>query len=446
MAHFSKIRMMVTAGAVFLTLSFSTLTQAQQQSRVRLVGDVAVSSGTPPTPPSGPVETPASLAIPIETGVGEATSVKQVASETQSCVLLKNDNVLFGEATQVGEFVVVSTAKGGEIKLQRSEVACWADSIRNLYRFRVDHRSNGHLATHLRDARWCLRYDLYDLAVKELQFVRQLDPSNQEADAIEDRLRRQSTSFLRAQTSAVIESHSKAGMEPLAATHAFEAEDLNHKVVDPATLRRFASHIQPMLINRCGNCHQPSVHPADIGWSLLVPRPGSRASSGMTLTNLQATLPHLDPDVPEASSLLLKATSPHGGSKAPLHTRDAKAIQSLEYWILMATAAIANEQESRRVATREESLTSPIDNERYIVLQGESMTNENSNAVDSVPFVKDRPAMTLHVDRHDAAEQSRSENSERSQVDNSEPRRLPQVENPFDPDLFNRRFHPESSD
>ena len=91
-------------------------------------------------------------------------SVLQVAEAKQPCVLLTNDNVLFGHARQVGQWVLVRTGQGGEVQLPREEVACWAGSPRDLYRYRVDHRQKGDLAARLRDAEWCLRYELYDLA------------------------------------------------------------------------------------------------------------------------------------------------------------------------------------------------------------------------------------------------------------------------------------------
>ncbi len=112
-------------------------------------------------------------------------------SESAPCVLLRNDNVLFGVARQVGEFVVVETGQGGEIKLARQEVLCWANSVRNLYRYRVDHRQQGDLSALVRDARWCLRYDLYDLAAQEVRRIRTVDPRNTEANLIERQLRSQ---------------------------------------------------------------------------------------------------------------------------------------------------------------------------------------------------------------------------------------------------------------
>ena len=114
--------------------------------------------------------------IPPNAGMLATKSNAVNKAKTQACVLLKNDNVLFGQARQLGEFVMVTTAAGGEVRLPRVSVACWAENIRDLYQFRIDQRGKPNLRSHLRDARWCVRYDLYDLAAKEVIAARRIDP------------------------------------------------------------------------------------------------------------------------------------------------------------------------------------------------------------------------------------------------------------------------------
>ncbi|MGI9472835.1 MAG: hypothetical protein ACR2NZ_14950 [Rubripirellula sp.] len=430
MVHSSTTRLMLVAAAVTASVSFFAHAQAQQESQVTLRrGNVAMEGATNP-------------------GSSQSQDATQDQSE-RPCVLLKNDNVLFGEAEQVGEFVVIRTGQAGEIRLSRSDVACWADSLRNLYRFRVDHRTNGDVLTHLSDARWCLRYDLYDLAAAELRLVRQFDSDNQQADSIEQQLRRQVAPAPKA-TSVAGESSSEPS-KTMVAPVSFDGERPASDPVDPTTLRRFASHVQPMLINRCGSCHQRSMQSEENAWALSLPSPGSRASSEMTRTNLASSIEYLDVDVPEASLLLIKATEPHGGAAAPLNARNAKAIWSFQQWILTATSAMARAKDRRRIAGRSADSRPP---ERDGRVDGSEPKNDRrdgnaghrdaghgddgsavSNASVDEPsssdaFVEQRETMTLRVDA----------------TSPSEPRRLPQVANPFDPDLFNRRFHPDSAE
>ena len=343
-------------------------------------------------------------------------------SESNPCVLLRNDNVLFGVARQLGEFVIVKTGQGGEIKLARQEVLCWADSIRNLYRYRVDRRQQGDLSALVRDARWCIRHDLFDLAAQEVDRIRTVDPRNAEAASLDRQLRSQlaAVSANRVASEAIENppsdtAHDGASKSIQIVGYDDPDNDPNDEsgTVHLPTLRRFASQIQPMLANRCGRCHDTAIHDPE-GWTLLLPSAGARASARMTRDNLVSTLNYVDLDSPEQSLLLAKATSAHGDQEAPLDARNTKAIESLRVWLWMTAASMiepADQNPPRFAAATPIESNSPVHREL---------------SVEPSAATAQRPASTTQDD-----------------VDKfrSGPARLPQVDNPFDPDLFNRRFH-----
>ena len=303
-------------------------------------------------------------------------------------MLLRNENVLFGVARQVGQFVIVETGQGGEIQLPRQEVLCWADSLRHLYRYRVDHRQPGDLSALLRDARWCLRYDLYELAAKEIRGVWAIDPNNAEASLIEDQLRRQASASRKPASSgpesdeldpplaaAVDESAETEAAGPIKIV-AYSGQDEKGQPVrgaelisdsltsdelaadaretpvevDLPTLRRFASQVQPLLINRCGRCHDAAIGDR-AGWKIELPPIGSRSSARMTRENVATALRYVDPVDPAQSLLFSKATSAHGGGESPLHVHDAKAIEALKGWLWAAAASLGSMEPSRRAST-----------------------------------------------------------------------------------------------
>jgi hypothetical protein len=324
---------------------------------------------------------------------------------SSACVLLHNDNVLFGAARQIGQWVVVETGQGGEIQLPRQEVACWAASIRDLYRYRLDHRRDGDLAAMIRDARWCLRYDLHDLVAQELREIRKIDPANSEAAAIEGQLQRLARSPAAVSATAVApQDVQPASLQQVRFEPAQEPGGL-----DLGTLREFASHVQPMLLNRCGRCHdQNAASATGVGWKLVVPPAGTRPSSRITRENLAALIPYLDPASAERSPLLVKATSAHGGGPAGLDARNAKAAHSLRSWLVMAGRTVADK---------------PAGNQPEAV----STTSLHPPAVaagDAASIAEAPPVI-----------------AETNVAPTQQPQRLPQVANPFDPDLFNRRFH-----
>ncbi|MCG8649422.1 MAG: hypothetical protein MI861_06300 [Pirellulales bacterium] len=311
------------------------------------------------------------------------------------CVLLRNDNVLFGTAQQQGEFVVVSKGPENSIRIPRKQVACWAPSLRHLYQYRVDHRRPGDLSAHLRDAGWCIRYDLYDLADLEIKASLAIAPADPRALRLKERLNR-----ILAPAPSSIPLIELPPVQPVG----HQEPIVSLPGVGPAALEGFASTVQPLLINRCGHCHsQTSNRP----WLLLRPAIGSRASSRMTQLNLNSVLAYLNRDAPEQSELVLKATAPHGGGPAPLHPRHAKAIDALRHWI--------------------ESL-GPV--------------SPAAPAMSAVPQ-DDVGLGTASASQADSDSDSEPEAVQRQQpaADPHSPARLPQVANPFDPDLFNRRYH-----
>jgi len=376
--------------------------------------------------------------VPGNSGMAATKTTQLSPDETQACVLLKNDNVLFGQARQLGEFVIVTTAAGGEVRLPRLNVACWAGNIRELYQYRIDQRGKPALRNHLRDARWCMRYDLYDLAARELIAVQRIDPDNREANALESQLRnlvaRRSVSKPAAARLGSGKTNSSVDQVTAVATADYEAEDSQAIDVDPFTIRRFASHIQPMLLNRCSVCHQTMVRSVNnelpkTKWHLTVPSVGSRASASITRSNLQATISYINQESPENSLLLTMATTAHGGIQAALSQRNAKAIQSLDQWVKMAAASLGNGQ-----AMDDEKQNGSPENQQ---VQDGANDLGVSNLERALVQSGGQPASdSLLLPAQDTVEHGVK----------SAPHRLPPVSNPFDPDLFNRRFHAGNSD
>ena len=377
---------------------------------------------------------------PINGGFPSNGTTQIDQTDTQACVLLTNGNVLFGNARQLGEFVIVTTAAGGEVRLQRVNVSCWADSIRSLYQYRVDQRGKPTLRDHLRDAWWCVRYDLYDLAARELIAAKRIDPDNREANALETRLRSlvnlqpADESGVRPTDSNSMKPNVITGESGAISPAVFEEENSQNFEVDPLVIRRFASHIQPMLLSRCGVCHQSMLRPVERGlpladWHLIVPSVGSRASASITHNNLHGVIPYIDENNPEESLLLSKATTPHGGGAAPLNQRNTKAMQSLGQWVRMIASSLRNVKQNP--------------NEPSVGLRSTHGDPGDGNVSDVTTLEK---ALLQNESQSASEPVVQSAKASFDQGARSTPQRLPPVSNPFDPDLFNRRFHPAGHD
>jgi hypothetical protein len=326
--------------------------------------------------------------------------------DTQGCVLLQNDNVLFGSASQLGDFVIVRRGQGNEIRLPRKDVACWADSVRNLYRYRVDHRPKQNVGALVKDARWCLRYDLNDLAELDLRSALQLDRRHPEALRLQRQLER------RISPTPTTVSYSSTPLVVKQAGYRNDPPDLSG--ADLHVLASFARDIQPMLANRCGTCHS---HTSSRDWKLTTHSGGARVSARTTRENLSATMRFIDRGQPESSELWVKAVTPHGGAPAALDLRRQKAMTAFQQWLGSLTGSY-----------------------------GDSVPRPPMDSVPRPP--KDRgpthaePAFEQQPPIDDEGA-SGTRMKLRRVTDPHTPARLPRVANPFDPDLFNRRYHPE---
>jgi hypothetical protein len=102
------------------------------------------------------------------------------------------------------------------------------------------------------------------------------------------------------------------------------------------TLERFTAVIQPMLVNRCGanHCHGAS---GDSNYRLHRWSLGANATRRYTLRNLHATMRHVDREAPANSELLTQAARPHGGTNvAPLPPSEAAQLAVLRNWTQLA--------------------------------------------------------------------------------------------------------------
>jgi len=119
----------------------------------------------------------------------------------------------------------------------------------------------------------------------------------------------------------------------------------------PAEITEFTRVIQPLLQNRCGNanCHAPSGRSAFV----LQRTPTGRLTfKDLTWSNLRAAWKQVDVEDPDRSRLVVMATTPHGGqSRAPLETYETRPRQRLARWVASAVRDDAHASGNALVAT-----------------------------------------------------------------------------------------------
>ena len=339
---------------------------------------------------------PCDLTVAQEARV--ASNPPTVRNAPSGFVLLRNQSVLRGDANQKGSRVVVSRSDGTRLELNSRNVLCWGKTIQDLYRYRVDHRASNSIASHLDDARWCLKHGQLDLVVKELRYIRSVDPDNATAMRIQRQLyhavvakrREQESKSASPITQADFESEvGESGRVALATATTPEADE-----PDPATLKSFAHTLQPILLNRCANCHAQNT---DLAWRLQSPTPGSRPSAAMTRYNLASVSRYISYEVPLESELRIRAMDGHAGKKNSFGIRVSSATTALEHWLSVARPAGAPLALAKR-------------------------------ALNAETHVERSPSPRVASEVDPPADEDESV------------KRLPEVANPFDPGIFNRRM------
>lgn len=391
-------------------------------------------------------QTPASTIKPASTINPMTTTVPSAATDDAAgFVLLRNGNVIQGSAKLLGTTVVIDRGDGSELRLDRRQVSCVASSLDEVYRYRTANRPFPDVKSFNDDARWCLQNRLYDEMAVALDAAAMLDPSHPETL----RLRR---------SLDAITGKSDKGRGGLVMADAFpdrdqgrasEREDdgIDDSQWPSGALAHFANPIQPLLINRCGNagCHRS---PTDANWQLSHLGIGVRTPARLTRLNLAATLGQIESSSPQTSPLLRYATMAHAGrGDAPLKRGDESAIESLRDWVtqvadwesghdsdVAAKIPAPSQPPARSRPVRGDMIDRQIESEPAVRQAGfVDQPRESSGG-----FGPDRGNWPV-ADVVPAAGTSRERTTTRG-GDRMKPQRLPKVENPFDPAIFNRVY------
>lgn len=295
-------------------------------------------------------------------------------AEPMGVLLLRNGNVFRGRISRLGDRYTVLLAANNEVRFAEAEVAFHGATLDDAYRFKHSQLPPGQVGERLNLAEWCLRYGLLRQAAEEVTVALRLEPNHPRIPGLEARIEASMTAPQAATASANpapanLSLANPALRQPYLAnparalpSSARSSVDRAAKASDPiaqrdragespatleqlesmarelpsGTLERFTAVIQPMLVNRCGanHCHGAS---GDSNYRLHRWSLGASATRRYTLRNLHATMRHVDREAPANSELLTQAARPHGGTNvAPLPPSEAAQLAVLRNWTQLA--------------------------------------------------------------------------------------------------------------
>jgi hypothetical protein len=226
----------------------------------------------------------------------------------QGILLLRNGSILQGQITKTAERYGV-LVDGGQIHVKTGDVELCCRSLEEAYRHKRALIQLANAYDHLELAQWCQRQGLLGFAAQELAHAKALDSTHPLIPLVERRIK-------------------MSLWQPEPAPHPVEkgelpppAEELDQLVrgMPPGSVEKFTQTIQPLLMNRCSTagCHGPNT---ESEFRLLRIPAGRSPSRRLTQRNLRSTLQWVDREEPAASPILTAPIRPHGTAPAAIFT------------------------------------------------------------------------------------------------------------------------------
>ena len=373
-----------------------------------------------------------SLFAPTFGGGSQAEQAGGTAEPCPGVLILRNGHVLSGQITRLDNRFNVSV-DGGRISVDVADTELFCRNLNEAYAQKALLIGVADLHGHLELAQWCQRQGLLEHAAGELAKASAINPSHPMITVIERRI----------QMSAAPESVEVAATPVQQSTF---PEDLDRTARDMPTgaMEAFARSVGPLLVNRCGaaRCHGSASENA---FHLLRPPSSNRSGGRIIQRNLQSTLKLIDRENPARSPLLTAALEPHGPLQvSALAGRRTDHYQRLADWVHQ----VARGSNTAMPASHKE-LTNQPDEHAVSALYAGPVTE--SSAYHSAQDTGDIRLQGLRLESDIPQPLGRPDTSigdpsipHRSQVQwgGLSPAFTPI--DPFDPEIFNRRFHPRA--
>lgn len=322
----------------------------------------------------------------------------------EGVLVLRNGQVLRGGITRVGDKFVVTLGQKGELRIPARDVEMHCRDLGEVYLQKRLPLARTDVAGHLDLAEWCLRHSLLSQAADELLAAIAVQPDHPRIHPLERRLQL-------AVSRPLPTLRTERQKRPLVSLEELERtmRELPEDVV-----QTFTAHVQPLLVNRCASnaCHGSG---SDAEFRLVRPSWGKTLTRRFTQRNLYASLRQIDERSPGKSPLLTVPSAPHGSVASALFgERDKQQFELLANWV-------------QRVVQEDDLPPATI-------APGPSSLLQTSYTEPvKLPSTEDTPIANDRLSGPKATPTCRGK-TESAQLDEFVPR------DPFDPEIFNRRF------
>ncbi|MCA9175194.1 MAG: hypothetical protein KDB14_11985 [Planctomycetales bacterium] len=364
-------------------------------------------------------------------------------------LLLQNGNVVEGIVEQIGDYYRVHVGQG-EIGIPAAKVQVFANTLADAYLQLRTAKRNTPLG-HLELADWCIKHRLFEQAADELLIAMRQEPRHELIPVIQRRLETQSKAArsvagvqstsagqaavpLNPQPAPIVDANlehrnGRAGFvqagyqRPAAPPNPVKPQTPRMSDQPPVVLEEFRREVLPILLNGCAaNCCHGSAALGDFELFQPLQR---HFTKRLVERNWELVVPWIDQSSPEKSKLLTRALEAHGADKAPFKADDPQYVR-LAAWVERQGLLLGGD---KRPMGELGPPTAP--------------STAPPTSVTSAPGAPGAPTPSPTIG---SAEQTPSAGGPAAPL--GTPAELPAESSdapsgdPFDPEAFNRRFHP----
>jgi hypothetical protein len=345
--------------------------------------------------------------------VAEAAESERAPRTT--VLVLRNGGVLVGQVVPAGDRYVVLLGDRSEVRVPVRDVEMHCIDLDEVYLRKRSSLASNDVAGHLNLADWCLQQKLHARVADQLLTVIALQPRHPRLPGLQRRLHL---------AVASPESHETQDGTPSSLIPISDLEKTTRSL-PPSSVAEFTSQIQPLLLNQCGgnSCHGSS---GSSDFRLVRPALSRSLTRRFTLRNLHAVMQWVDLEDPESSPLLQVPSCAHGGLDTGVFgPREQQQFDLLAAWVRSATVVpsapvpdlVSEANAAPATGLLQASYLQPVD------LPDDS--SERSRRLSELPPSQE----SASVQRSGSGEPT-----------HESPRHI-MARDPFDAEVFNRRYH-----
>ena len=374
-------------------------------------------------------------AVGVAVSLGPAQQFDAAPPSNEGILVLQNGNHLRGTITQTDDRYHV-TVDGGRIHVDADVVLFTCRTLEEAYGQKRARIQPGVARDHLELAQWCQRNGLLEFAAQELAQAKAVEPRHPLIPLVE----------LRIKTSLCQPGGSPRPASPADLPPSLKELDRLVGGMAPGSVETFTQTIQPVLVNNCGAaaCHGPGTKSR---YRLLRPGRGKPASRRLTQRNLHSTLEWVDRDDPSASELLTAPLEAHGSADGAIFkAHEADQYQRLVDWVYQVAQKPPPPRGLPGEAEGPIPGRSPARSSVLPAAHTAPGTPGRDGAFQFAPGVVPRnvplPSQRFNAGSIRLGQEAWPSTSGSGMAPTSAPQPL-QTADPFDSEVFNRRFFPE---